>query len=76
MRIPASSEKISASVLLWDPAVGFLQAHEIGTNVCDANTHRTPPEVDFESVRVFAKWAPWIIHVCSRLLDSQRDNTV
>ena len=33
MRNPASSEIMSASVLLWDTAVCFLQAHEIGTNV-------------------------------------------
>ena len=59
MRNPASSGKRSASVLLCDTAVCFLQAHEIGTNVCDPNIHRTPPEVDFESVRFPEKSASW-----------------
>ena len=59
MRNPASSNIISASVLLWDKAVGSSQAHEIGTNVCDPNIHMAPPEVDFESTRLAAKSASW-----------------
>ena len=47
-RYPASSEKI-ASMLLWDTAICFSQADEIGTNI-----HRTPAEVDFESVKFSA----------------------
>ena len=56
---PASSDIIPASVLHWDTAVRFSQAQEIGTNVCDPNTHRTPPDVDFEYVRCPAKSASW-----------------
>ena len=48
--------------------VCFLHVYEIGTYVCDPKIHRTPREVDFESVKFPA--------VCSLLLDSQRDNTV
>ena len=76
MRNPASSGKRSASVLLCDTAVCFLQAHEIGTNVCDPNIHRTPPEVDFESVRFPENLRLGTIQVCSLMLDFQRDNTV
>ena len=47
----------SSSVLLWDTVVCFLQAHEIGTNLCDPNIHRTPPDVDFESARFLAESA-------------------
>ena len=32
---PASGDRISASALLWDTAVCFSKADEIGTNVCD-----------------------------------------
>ena len=59
MRNPASSEIISASVLLWDTAVCFFQVSEIGTHVCDPNMRRTPPDVDFESVKFPAKSAFW-----------------
>ena len=51
--------QISASVLPWDTAVSFLQAHETSTNVCDPNIHRTQPDVDLESVRCPAKSASW-----------------
>ena len=41
VRNPASCDIISAAMLLWDTAVCFLQAHEIGTNVCDPNIQNT-----------------------------------
>ena len=59
MSNPASSDIMSASVLLWDTAVCFLYTHEFGTHVCDPNLHRTPPEVDFESAKCPAKSASW-----------------
>ena len=49
MRKPASSEIISDSALLSETAVCFLHIHEMGTNVCDPNTHSEPPDVDFAS---------------------------
>ena len=75
MRNPASSEKISASALLWDTAVCFLRAHEIGINVCDPNTEHHPKLTlspsNFLQNRRLGK-----ISVCSLSLASQRDNTV
>ena len=37
----ASNDSISASGSLWDTAVVFLQAHEIGSKVCDPYVHNT-----------------------------------
>ena len=51
IRRPASSEIMSASVLLCGIAVRFLYDHEIGTNGGLPKMHSTPPDVDFESVR-------------------------
>ena len=51
MRNPASSDRISASVLLWDTAVCLSQAHEVDTNVCAPNIHTTPPVVDSVAVK-------------------------
>ena len=59
MRNPASNNPILALVLLWDTTVCLLQTHEIGTYVCDPNMHRTPPEVDLESVKCPAQSASW-----------------
>ena len=56
---PASNEIISASVLLCETAVCFLQVHLIGTNVLLPNMHSTLPDVDVESVRSPAKSASW-----------------
>ena len=74
-RNPASSDIVSASVMLWHTAVCSLQAHEIGTNVCDRNMHTTwrwlwVRQISCKVGRL------GIISVCNLLLDSQRDNTV
>ena len=67
----ASSDIISASVL-WDTAVCFLQAHEIGINVCDPNTEHHPKLTlspsNFLQNRRLGK-----ISLCSLSLASQRD---
>ena len=77
IRDPASSDVISASVFLWDTAVGLLKAQEIGTCACDPNKHRTPPEVDFFCLSNFLQNRRLgMIPVYSLLLDFQRDNPV
>ena len=70
-RKPASRGIISASVLLWDTAVCFLQARESDTKICVRNIHRTPPDPNCLQNRRLG-----IITVYRLLLDFQRDNTV
>ena len=48
---PASSEMISASVLLCATAVCFLLDHEISTDVWLPKMYNTPHDVDLESAR-------------------------
>ena len=48
-RKPPSIQTMSDSALLWETADGLLHIHENEANVCDQNTHSTPPDVDFES---------------------------
>ena len=55
MRNPGSTEMISDSVELCETAVCFLHIQLIGTNVLLSKTHKTHPEVDFESSRSPAK---------------------
>ena len=65
-----SSDIITASVLLWDTAACFLHVHEIGTNVCDPSTRRTPPKVDFAFFLFLQNRRLRIISVYSLLLYS------
>ena len=58
IRSPASSEIITASVLLCETAVCFLQDHDTGRHMWLPNMHYTPLYVDFESDRSPAKSAP------------------
>ena len=59
IRKPASSEKKSYSVELWDTEVCFLHIQLIGTNVLLPKKHQTPPDVDFGSSRSPAKSESW-----------------
>ena len=56
-RRPASSEIVSASVVLCETAPCFLQSHASGTKVCGPSSIIYPPLVDFESLRDPAKSA-------------------
>ena len=76
MRNPASSDFLSASVLLWETTVCFLHAHEIGTNVCDRNIHITSPELIVSLWDVLQNRRHGILQICCPLLDSQHDNAV
>ena len=59
IRSPASNEITSDSVELCETEVCFLHIHLIGTNVWLPKIHKTPPEVDFESLRSPAKSESW-----------------
>ena len=73
MRELAPSEIVSDSVL----AVCFLQAHEIGTNVCDPNVHRTRHlRLTLCPSNFLQYWRFGRRPVCSDLVDSQYDNNV
>ena len=49
---PTSDEISSASVVLCETAVCFLQDRPIGTNVRLPKTHNVPPDLDFEFAQV------------------------
>ena len=55
MRKPASNEIISDSVELCKTEVCFLHIQLIETKVWLPKTHIVPPEVDFESLKIFRK---------------------
>ena len=77
MRYPASSEIIPASVLPWDTAVCLLQAHEIGTSVCDPNIDRkTHLKLNLSLLKFLQNWRLGRIPVFSLLLNFQRDSAV
>ena len=56
---PPSHEIISASVLVCETAVLFLQDQPIGTHVLLSKMHNIPSDVHLESARSPAKSASW-----------------